>query len=201
MTKLIDPSVLNGKVGLFGGSFDPIHSGHIQIAKAAKEKYSLSSIVFIPAWKNPLKEEKPSLSGKERAELIQIAISCEPGFYISDFEINQEKPSYTIDTIRHFKSLSGANFYFLLGSDSLADFTKWREYDQILKDVELIVYERRGSPAKPFKDLSGNLITGEWIDISSSFIRSELDAGRIPKDVLPSGVEAKIREKKLYGVR
>lgn len=131
------------KIGLFGGSFNPIHNGHIKIAKEAIKILKLDKLIFIPCQKNPLKKNVFYVDGKQRLEMIKIAIQNEEKMSVSSFEINRKGISYTIDTIQYFKNkYKNDALYFILGSDNLTKLPKWKSIKEISDLVKLAIFKR-----------------------------------------------------------
>ncbi len=204
---------IKGCIGILGGSFDPIHNGHITIAKEALRRKQLTSVIFIPANRNPLKHDSPEADAKHRLEMISIAISQEPDFFISRYEIDRPPPSYTIDTLRRAQSeLYGSQLFYILGSDSLFQITKWKDFQDILKIVKLIPVGRKDFPKEKLDslrttvlkdlidELRENFIQNGFVDISSSEIRDGILSNRDMSKVLPGGVLSYIISHNLYDI-
>jgi len=180
---------------LFGGSFDPIHLGHIIPLIDIRDFIPVNKIIFIPAMISPFKNEKLTASPEHRINMIKISIKGNDYFDVSDFEIKKGGISYTIDTIKYFR-----NFYdeigLIIGEDNLKDFKKWKEWDEILKTSKVIVISRKNS--------SGELIEGmakvntRTIEISSTEIRSRIKEGKEIKHLLKEGVAEYIYKNRLY---
>ena len=138
---------LNRKIGLFGGSFDPIHNGHLQIATAALDRLLLNEIIFIPAAIPPHKQHITLTEANQRFSMVQLAVENCPGFKVSDLEIRRSGVSYTIDTLTYFLNnykLTSAQLHFIIGADSLVYFHKWLKPDKILQSCQVVVYDRAG---------------------------------------------------------
>ncbi|HSH92890.1 MAG TPA: nicotinate (nicotinamide) nucleotide adenylyltransferase, partial [Roseimicrobium sp.] len=139
------------KLGLFGGSFDPVHEGHVLMAHAALEELSLDRLCFIPAAQSPLKPDAPPASGPVRTAMLRTALAGEPRFSIDDQELVRGGISYTIDTVRAFLAASpGVELFYMIGADHVPVLPKWREADQLAKLVEFIVVPRPGEEPQPF---------------------------------------------------
>lgn len=131
------------KIGIFGGTFDPVHFGHLNLAFHLKEAHGLSEVWWIPAHINPLKEKKPAL-GSHRLEMLKLAVHGIPEFKVLDFEVKKKEPSYTIETIRELKSqFPDKEFYLLLGDDILEEFMQWKDPLELLKLAKPLVYARK----------------------------------------------------------
>lgn len=128
-------------IALFGGSFDPVHLGHLRIAEDIREYYQFEKVVFIPTYLSPLKSKHYS-APEDRLNMINIAIKDCPYFEVIDYEINKKGKSYTIDTVKHFKNLLGYNPFFIVGSDAFLTLHNWKEPEELLKLTNFIVVNR-----------------------------------------------------------
>lgn len=161
------------KIGIMGGTFDPIHFGHLKIASCAKSEYHLDKVIFLTSGNPPHKRDKEILDAKIRHIMVKRAIAGIDGFEASDYEVNLKEYSYSVNTLRHFrKIMPDDELFFIIGGDSLRDFHKWYQPDEILKLCTLLVYDRDGG--KHTSDFS-KPITGSTIDISSTDIREKLE--------------------------
>ncbi|RMA78499.1 nicotinate-nucleotide adenylyltransferase [Metamycoplasma subdolum] len=135
------------KIGLFGGSFNPIHKGHILLAKEAIEKLNLDKLIFIPANQNPFKKDENYIDGKHKLEMIKIVL--EDKMEVSDFEVKRKHVSYTIDTVNHFKTkYPHDELFFLVGSDNVNKLNKWKDIQSISEKVQLVILERGNEYSK-----------------------------------------------------
>ncbi len=184
------------KIGILGGTFNPIHKGHIEIAKRAREQYGLDRVIFLTSGNPPHKQGMQILDAKIRHIMVKRAIAEYDGFYACDWEVNRGEYSYTQDALLHFKEVyPGDDIYFIIGGDSLRDFNKWHNPQEILKLCTLLVYERNGGSA----DFDVALpVSGEKIDISSSEIREKIRNGISVKGVLPDSVYEFIKRYNIY---
>lgn len=133
------------RIGIFGGSFDPVHKGHIALAESALKELKLNRLFFIPAKKSPLKKKPPFLKTAHRLKLLRLALKKEKQFRISSCELNSPGHSYTISTIRKFrKRFSKSDLFFIMGSDSLKDFKKWKSWKKIPKLCVIAAGMREG---------------------------------------------------------
>jgi nicotinate (nicotinamide) nucleotide adenylyltransferase len=136
------------RVGLFGGSFDPIHAGHLHAARAARTAFGLDRVVFVPANQSPYKPTRRLAPGPDRLEMLRLALRGEPGFEVSDLELERQGPSYTIDTVRALRGSLGlaadASIHLILGSDVLDGLAGWREARALLEAVQPVVVHRAG---------------------------------------------------------
>jgi nicotinate-nucleotide adenylyltransferase len=169
-------------IGLFGGSFDPPHLGHLLLAEQACETLALDKLIFIPAYHSPFKSSDQATSIETRCELTQLAINDNPRFELSIFEAERKETSFTIDTLRHFKSeYPSDTLYLMVGADAFAAFKDWKEPDEIVKLAKLAIALRPDSP----QDISGlpyaehtTILAMPLIDISSTDIRQRVKEGR-----------------------
>jgi nicotinate-nucleotide adenylyltransferase len=200
------------KIALFGGTFDPVHLGHTAVAAAAAEHISVDKIVFIPAKRSPLKNSFPEASEDDRLAMIALAIADNKKFQLNDYELRKPKPSYTLETVRHFQSEYGSQalIYWLIGADSIYELSRWYGIVELIDECNLCVMFRAGFESPDFakfKDVWGvarveklqrNVVPTPLIDISSTEIRSRLTAGHDVADMLAPQVADYIREHGLY---
>jgi len=180
-------------VGFFGGSFDPIQLGHINLAIEIKEKLNLKKIIFCPANISPFKVNKPPIAKpKERLEMIKLAIKDIDYFDYTDIEIKKEGVSYTIDTLEKFKN--NENLRLIITDDTLLNFHLWKDYKKILEIAPLIVGVRN----KNLTLTSENFVKTSIFEISSTEIRNRLKKGLIVSHLLPKEVLDYIYERKIY---
>src|SRR5258706_6642624 len=133
------------RVGLFGGSFDPVHLGHLLVAQAAREELGLSRLFFIPAGQSPFKPDSPPSPATERLRLLRLALAGKDWCEIDDQEIRRGGVSYSIDTVRDYsRRHAGAQLYYLIGADHVAQLPKWREAQELARLVEMVVIPRPG---------------------------------------------------------
>lgn len=132
------------RLGLFGGTFNPIHLGHVQVVREVKAGFDLDKILIIPSALPPHKKLNSVVAAEDRLEMIRLAFSNDPTFVISDIELKRSGPSYTIDTVRHFKSISPENtkLYFILGMDAFLEIDTWKSYNDLFDLIPFIVMSR-----------------------------------------------------------
>ena len=182
------------RTGLLGGSFDPIHHGHLILARAAKEELALDRIVFIPANKSPHKTDTNPATPEDRWAMVNLAIRGEEGFEASDLELRRPAPSYTVDTLQEFKArYPGDEFTLLIGADNVATFETWREPDEIRRLARIAVLDRAGGAAAHDWPVVQRLV-----DISSTDIRTRVAAGRSIRYLTPDAVCDYIHGHRLY---
>ena len=188
------------KIGLFFGSFNPIHIGHMIIAQTMLESDHIDELWFVVSPQNPFKKNNNLLHEFDRLDLVEAAIGYEPKFKTSDIEFNLPRPSYTIDTLTHLSEQFGHHeFNLILGEDNLSSFHKWKNYDQILKYYRLLVYPRP-NVRKPVFDLpeQTKFIEAPLLHISATFIRDRIRSGHTIKYLVPEEVENMIRKKEYF---
>jgi nicotinate-nucleotide adenylyltransferase len=192
------------KIGIFGGTFNPPHYGHLIVAEFIREEVGLDKIIFIPCSIPPHKQNDEYLSQiaspEHRFEMVKLAITGNKFFEVSDIEINRGGVSYTIDTVNYFVSnFPEEKFYLLIGADQFAEFHTWRKPDEIVQKVNLIVFNRPGFviPKTEFSRFA-TFITIPNIEISASTIRKRIRHGKSIKYLVPPAVEEYILANKLY---
>jgi len=194
------------KIALFGGTFDPIHRGHVELARAAADAFDLDEVWLIPSGSPPHKRSATEAGYEHRYQMVALACAADPRLKASRLEAPEEgrEQHYSIDTIHRVLAQEGQNqpLYFLLGSDAFAEITTWHRWREVVELVEFIVVTRPGS------ELSGDAIPKtarlHWlrdvrIPISSSEVREKLRAGQPAADCLTPEVAAYIAEQGLYG--
>ncbi|WP_099314417.1 nicotinate-nucleotide adenylyltransferase [Clostridium paraputrificum] len=195
------------RVGIIGGTFDPIHLAHIYIAEEAKKKLNLDKVIFMPAGIQPLKTDKKVTEASLRLEMVQKVIEGKIGFEVSDYEIKKEGKSYTYKTLEHFYK-EYKDLYFITGADCLLDIDKWKEIEKIFSLCKFVVFTRPGYNnnelvnKKRFVEekYNGDIILLEvpGIHISSTEIREKIINNEKVDDILPAVVLDIIKEKGLY---
>ena len=184
------------KIGIMGGTFDPIHFGHLNIASRAKSEYHLDKVIFLTSGNPPHKRDKNILDAKIRHIMVKRAIDGIDGFVASDYEVNRSEYSYSVNTLTHFKEIMPDDeLFFIIGGDSLRDFHKWYKPDEILKLCTLLVYDRVGGEYT--SDFS-KPISGATIDISSTEIREKLENGEDVSGLVPPSVLDFIKRNNIY---
>ncbi len=202
------------RYGIYGGSFDPVHWGHLLLAETCLRKVSLDRVVFVPSGISPHRAKSQQTSGELRAEMIELAIAGCDEFMVSRFEIERDKTSYTVETVRHFRdSLLDAELFLLVGADMYYDLPNWYAAGEILNTVIPVGVYRPGGPP-PHPEAFQNLVSPDrlelfrrhvvkmpQIEISSTMIREAVANGESVRFLLPRSVEALIRSHRLYGGR
>ena len=195
---------MESKFGLYGGTFDPPHNAHIQLAVLAAEKLSLDAVYFIPTAHHPLKDTKKISPADIRIEMLEKAVQPYKNLYISRIEQDRPQISYTIDTLKSFREyeqIGKARLYFILGTDNFDEFHLWKDPDQIFNMAEVVALRRPGweksSVIKKYQDQI-ILLDLPLLDISSTQIRDRIQRGISVEDLVPPGIPEIIRKYHLY---
>jgi len=188
------------KIGLFFGSFNPIHIGHLAIANYIKEFSDLDEIWLVVSPHNPLKNKKTLLNENERLRMVELALQNEDKIKPSDIEFRLPKPSFTVDTLTYLsEKYPKHDFALILGTDNLESFHKWKNYEEILKYYKLYIYPRPGYSLGNYKNHSNIMqIDAPIMEISSSFIRKSIQEGKNIRYFLPEHVYQYIHEMFFY---
>jgi len=188
------------KLGIYGGSFDPVHLGHLLVAQAAVEELALDRIFFIPAAQSPFKPANTLETGSLRLRLLRLALAGNVRAEVDDEEIRRGGVSYTVDTLRSFaERFPGAKLYYLIGADNVAKLNEWREPAELARLAEFVVIPRPGQPPVNFPPpLRGQYLKGFPMDVSSSEIRRRLKAGLTVEHLLPDAVAEAIQAAGIY---
>ncbi|MFA5523925.1 MAG: nicotinate-nucleotide adenylyltransferase [Tissierellales bacterium] len=198
------------KYGIMGGTFDPIHVGHLVIAEEIRCKFKLDKVIFIPAGNPPHKDSSRITSGEHRLQMTLLATISNPFFDVSTIELEKEEITYTIDTIKEFRTscMDTAEFYFITGADSLLELSTWKDVDQLLSMCKFVAATRPGFQLEKIetkvRELESKYNKGIYtvsvpaLQISSTDIRKRIKEGRAVKYLLPESVESYIIKHKLY---
>jgi len=182
------------KIGIYGGSFDPIHHGHLILARESREALGLEKVIFVPAAMSPFKTRAAAASGDIRLKMLCAAIEGEEGFAIDDCELRRPPPSWTIDTVVAIrKRETDSEIYLLIGEDNVATLDRWKRFDELNKLVRFVVLDRTGSQTR--RDYP---IVRRKIDISATEIRKRVARGHSIRYLVPPAVEEIIQREKLY---
>lgn len=197
------------KIGIMGGTFDPIHNGHLIIAENSRINFNLEKILFIPTGLPAHKIENEITYSDYRYEMVLLSINSNPYFTVSPMEIERMGITYTIDTIKNLQKLNkNAEYYFIMGEDSLYNFHKWKDYRELLNICKFIVAKRKNENSKleeRIKELNNicensiYLLESPMIDISSTDIRERIIQNKPIKYLVPEAVELYIKKHGLYG--
>jgi nicotinate-nucleotide adenylyltransferase len=199
-------------IGVMGGTFDPIHNGHLAVAEEVRSRLDLAEVLFVPAGQPWLKASSPISAAEHRIQMVRLAIADKPHLKLSTMEIERSGATYTVDTIAELQAQLGAenDLFFILGWDSLAELPQWKEPSRLITMCHLVVVPRPGYPRPDLKALEA-LIPGlsqrvilmdkPEMDISASEIRDRVARGLSISHLVPKLVESYIKRYKLYITR
>jgi nicotinate-nucleotide adenylyltransferase len=188
-------------IGLFGGSFNPIHNGHVRLAKSLLQEAALDEVWFLVSPQNPFKQDQQLLDDDKRLQLVRLALKEEPQLMASDFEFHLPKPSYTWNTLQVLEQeYPERKFTLLIGGDNWEAFDKWYRYEDILKRYPIIVYPREGSKVSglKFQGSEIQIVETPLINISSTQIRQRLHEGKSVRGLVNTEVAMVIEQEHLY---
>ena len=188
------------KVGIYSGSFNPIHHGHVMLANYLVEFSDLDELWFVVTPQNPLKKKEDLLDDDERLKMVQLAVGDDPRFHVSDIEMHLPTPSYTINTLTALSEQHpDCEFIFICGMDSLQNLKNWREYQKILDNYELLVFPREGFDGGDLINYpSVNVLKTPIIEVSSTFIRNCVKEGRDMRHFMPEKAFQYMQEHHFY---
>ncbi len=191
------------KIGLFFGSFNPIHNGHLMLANYLAEYGDMDEIWFVVSPQNPFKDKKSLLADRHRMYMVEMAIKGDERFQVCDIEFYMPQPSYTIDTLTRLQERHpNTDFYLICGMDNIESFKKWKNYEMILQYHHLMVYPRKGySSNELVEHPSVTVVEAPEIEVSSTFIRNAIGEGKdvryfVPKEVYKYIIDMHFYEKK-----
>ncbi|HEX3889651.1 MAG TPA: nicotinate-nucleotide adenylyltransferase [Verrucomicrobiae bacterium] len=188
------------KLGIFGGSFDPVHLGHVLVAQAAIEELNLDRLFFIPAAVSPFKPENKMAPDSIRLQLLRLALAGKTNCEIDGQEIKRGGISYSIETLRDYaRRFPGAQLFYLIGADNISKLNEWREASELAKLAEFVAVPRPGEIAAEFpKPFRGRILKGFPIEVSSSQIRARVKANLPIENLVPPFIADAIHATKLY---
>ncbi|MBI2191000.1 MAG: nicotinate-nucleotide adenylyltransferase [Planctomycetes bacterium] len=202
------------KIGLLGGSFNPVHLGHLILAEQVRDALGLDRVLFIPVRHPPHKSGEALAPAEHRSAMVQVAVRLNPRFEMSDLELRREGTSYTIDTVRDIRrKMPNDTLFFIVGSDSVPELPAWKDMDQLVRLCRFAVGARPGASSSAFEALRGrlpddtisslraNFVPIPLIEISASEIRARVRTGRSIRHLVPEGVHDYIRTHGLYTPR
>jgi nicotinate-nucleotide adenylyltransferase len=188
------------RIGIFGGTFNPVHTGHLILTQDAMEALRLDEVRFIPCATPPHKLARDLASARDRLAMLRLALRDHDGFVLDDLEIRRGAPSYSVDTLAALRDRQpGAQFYFIIGADSLPELPRWYQADRLRKLATFIVLPRPGFtlPASP-RGWRVRVIAGHACAIASRDIRRRVAAGKTIRHLVPANVYRYIQRHKLY---
>lgn len=196
-------------IGVLGGTFDPIHLGHLIVAEEARERLGLAQVIFVPAGQPWMKGGKSITPGWERLRMAELAVESNPFFCVAANEVERSGPTYTVDTLQELqRDLDpDSRLRFIVGMDSLEQFHRWKDPEKLLELCQLVVVNRPGHQGVDINTLVGrfpqagtrlSLLTVPRIEISATDIRRRVSQGISVRYLVPEAVEAYIREHRLY---
>lgn len=185
------------KIGILGGTFNPVHTGHLILAQDALEEFGLDRVLFIPCSYPPHKKANCLAPASHRLRMLKAALKDDPRFAVSDMEIKRGGVSYSIETLRALRRMfSKSVLYFIIGADSLNELRSWRKVGEIQKLCRFIAMGRPGYPVRGSSHV--RLSKGHLLEISSSEIRKRVAEGRCIRHLVPKAVERYIQNRRLY---
>ena len=199
------------RIGLLGGTFDPVHNGHLHVAQAAEQRHGLDRMVFVPARLSPLKMNSRVTPAETRLRMAAAAVASRPGWEVSRVEIDRPAPSYTIDTVEAFRRDDpGAEVYFILGADALSELSSWYRARELVRVARFVAVARPGWSlsgidalaealgAEAADGMKRDAVRVEGVAVSASEIRRRVREGRPITGLVPEAVEKLIRDEGLY---
>lgn len=189
---------MSPRIGIYGGTFDPIHTGHLILGRDAVESLRLDRLLFVPALRSPHKDGQTSASGEARLEMIRAAIAGEPQFEADAQELSRPPPSFAVDTVASVRArFPNAEIFFLVGQDNLPKLDTWHRFEELDAMVTFVVLSRPGCGPLP-KDRPG---VERRLDISATEIRKRIASGLSVTYLVPGAVNEIIRRDQLYRIR
>ncbi len=203
---------MTSSIALYGGSFNPIHHGHLIVARRAAEMLKLDRVIFLPSGNPPHKDSSALLEASHRAEMVKLAIAGEPVFAFSDHDLHKSGPSYTVETVTHFADTLGPDLdlYWIIGGDSLADLASWYQVSDLVDGCRIVTAARPGwdvsaldalqSTLSPdqIARLRSDILATPRIEISATDIRRRISGGLSVRYLVPDAVLRYIAEHRLY---
>ena len=188
------------KTGIFGGSFNPIHNGHISLARQLKEKAGLDEVWLMVSPQNPMKRQADLLSDEARLQMARLALEHETGIIACDYEMHLPKPSYTWLTLQALsRDYPDRQFVLMIGGDNWSIFHRWFHADDILRNYQVVVYPRRDEqPVEKTLPAGVTIVEAELLDVSSTEIRQRIREGRSIQKLVPPSVAAFIKQEGYY---
>ncbi len=195
------------RVGVLGGTFDPIHNGHLAVARFVMSAVELDEVVFVPAGRPWMKESPPAASAEDRLEMVRLAVSGESGFSCSDVDVRRDAPTYTLDTLQDLleEYVRAAKFFLIVGADTAMEMHRWKDAHRLRAMSEVIVAGRPGTAAPgglaDHHPARGAIfLEGPMKEVSASAIRDMLSRGEPPIGLVPDRVARYMADRGLYGL-
>jgi nicotinate-nucleotide adenylyltransferase len=186
-------------IGLYFGSFNPVHTGHLIIASCVVNETDVERVWFVVSPQNPFKDDHTLLQARKRLTLVKKSITTDERFFASDVEFHLSKPSYTIHTLRHLKSIHPEHtFSIIMGSDSLQAIDKWKDFQSIISDYKIFVFRRHGFDVYNNVGADIEILDAPLIDISSTEIRELVKKGKSIRYLVPEKVRNEVEKKEYY---
>ncbi len=188
------------RIALFGGSFDPVHHGHLLVAQAAVEELSLDRLFFVPAAQSPFKPARNPAPAADRLRWLRLALVGHPEYEVDDFEVRRGGVSYTVETLREYRRrYSRTELCYIIGADNVAKLPQWRDAQELAQLASFIIVPRPGEePPEIPNPFRGKVLKGFFVGISSSEIRDRVRKGLSIDLLTPQPVAEDIRNKNLY---
>lgn len=186
-------------IGVFGGTFDPPHLGHLIVAADVCLALTLDCVLFIPAAVPPHKQAEVQASAEQRLRMVRAAITGDPRFEADDIELRRPGPSYTVDTLRSLRArFPDCGLYFLIGADALREIHTWKEPEEVARLARLVVFARDGEDAEAVQGIAAEAVPVTRVDISATEIRRRVRAGISIRYLVPEAVREIIEREGLY---
>ena len=196
-------------IGVLGGTFDPVHNGHLLVAEEAKTRLNLEEVIFVPAGQPWLKADRPITPAEHRLQMLHLALDDKPYFKLSTMEIERAGPSYTVDTITELQGQLKAEdeLFFIIGWSSLSELPQWRDTSRLIQMCYLVAAPRPGAPRPDLKALEASipgisqrvmLLDEPYIHVSASVIRDRVARGLSVRHLVPEPVNRYLKEHDLY---
>ena len=200
------------RVGLFGGTFNPIHNGHLKIASAVASQLDLGRVIVLPSGRPPHKSLDELIDARHRAEMVKLAIVSKPLFELSLFDLERDGPTFTIDTVHHFQAILGdaTSLYWIIGADSLGELPTWRRVQELVRCCQIVSAARKGCEVIDWDDLAAvfdeiaiqslrrGVLQTPVVEISSTQVRRRISQSLPIDDLVPADVAAYIAKNSLY---
>jgi nicotinate-nucleotide adenylyltransferase len=187
------------KLGIYGGTFDPVHHGHLLLARDALEQLRLDAILFVPCARSPFKNRRPQVTDAQRLAMLRLAVKSDPRFWLTRCELDRPAPSYAYDTALEIReAFPRGELFWLIGADQLADLDKWHRADDLRRLVTFVLLPRNETTGKTAPDTVLSLPQPRRIDISATEIRHRVKSRRPIDHLVPPSIAAYIKRHRLY---